>query len=492
MATYKRWIVLAVVGTGLFLITLDNSILYTALPTLTKALGADYNESLWIMNAYPLVMAGLLLATGTLGDRIGHKKLFIAGLIIFGIASALAAFASSPLMLIGARALLAVGAASMMPATLALIRLTFTKSREFNMAIAIWGSLAVLGSALGPIIGGLLLEWFWWGSVFLVNVPFVLLALFGATIVAPASHQDTSKPWDLLSSFQFMVGLASLVLFVKEITKITPSVPVIVVSGVLALIGLWVFTRRQKKLEQPLLDLSIFRRPVVLAGVFGASIAMFAMAGIQLITTQRFQLVADFSPIEAGLLLVTIGAGSLITSILGGAILHKAGLRLLISGGLGLTTVGIVMTTIFFPDVFSMLFGLFVTGMGLGFVMAVASTAIIGNVPHHEAGMASSVEEISYEVGSLTAVAFLGSLAVSLYSSRVHLPSGAPAVAEQSLSDASTVAAQLPHGGEAVMNAAASAYDAGYVIIMIALAIIVGVFTIITARLLRHHGPGSE
>ena len=176
-ASSKRWWLLVTVGAGLLLITLDNSILYTAMPTLTADLGASGSAALWIINAYPLVMAGLLLGAGTLGDRIGHRRMFVIGLWVFGIASLAAAFSPNPGMLIGARALLAVGAAAMMPATLALIRLAFDNPRERNIAIAIWGSMSIAGAALGPILGGALLERFWWGSVFLINVPVVALAL---------------------------------------------------------------------------------------------------------------------------------------------------------------------------------------------------------------------------------------------------------------------------------------------------------------------------
>ncbi len=176
----NRWLLLVTVAAGLLLITLDNSVLYTALPTLTRELGATTTQGLWIINAYPLVMAGLLLGAGTLGDRIGHRTMFLAGLVLFGIASIVAAFSPTPEVLIAARAFLAIGASAMMPATLALIRITFTVERERNIAIAIWGSISIVGAAIGPIIGGLLLEHFWWGSVFLINVPVVIAAFLPA------------------------------------------------------------------------------------------------------------------------------------------------------------------------------------------------------------------------------------------------------------------------------------------------------------------------
>ncbi|NEE43156.1 MFS transporter, partial [Streptomyces sp. SID8455] len=211
----RRWLLLAVVSAGLLLITLDNSILYAALPTLTQELGASSSEGLWIINAYPVVMAGLLLGSGTLGDRVGHRRMFLIGLVVFGAASLAAAFSATPETLIAARALLAVGAAAMMPATLALIRITFEDERERNVAIAIWGTLAIVGSALGPIISGLLLQSFWWGSVFLINVPVVVAAIVATLVLAPPNVADPGRKWDLPSSLLALVALVGLVIAIK-------------------------------------------------------------------------------------------------------------------------------------------------------------------------------------------------------------------------------------------------------------------------------------
>lgn len=213
----NRWVLLVTVAAGLLLIVLDNSALYTALPTLTRELGATATQGLWIINAYPLVMAGLLLGTGTLGDRIGHRRMFLIGLVLFGVASIVAAYSPTAEILIGARAFLAVGAAAMMPATLALIRVTFEDDRERNIAIAIWGSLSVVGAALGPIIGGFLLGHFWWGSVFLINVPVVVAAFISALIVAPKVAGDATKPWDVVSSFQALVALSAFVIAIRNL-----------------------------------------------------------------------------------------------------------------------------------------------------------------------------------------------------------------------------------------------------------------------------------
>ncbi len=204
----QRWGFFAVISLGLFIIGLDNSILFTALPELNAQLDTTSSEALWIISAYPLVMAGLLLGSGTLGDKIGHRLMFLTGLAIFGVASLAAAFAPTALVLIFARGLLGVGAAAMMPAMLALIRLTFSNERERNTAIGVWGSVAVVGAALGPVVGGTLLEVFWWGSIFLINVPIVVVALVLTVWLAPKNMPNPDKHWDALPSLYALFALS--------------------------------------------------------------------------------------------------------------------------------------------------------------------------------------------------------------------------------------------------------------------------------------------
>ncbi|QQM20497.1 MFS transporter [Rhodococcus sp. P-2] len=487
--TRRRWLLLTVVSAGLLLITLDNSILYTALPTLVEDLGASSSEGLWIINAYPVVMAGLLLGSGTLGDRVGHRRMFLIGLVFFGIASLAAAFSTTPEALIAARALLAVGAAAMMPATLALIRVTFEDERERNVAIAVWGSLAIVGSALGPIIGGLLLHWFWWGSVFLVNVPVVIVAFIATMIVAPPNDADPSKRWDFLSSLLALVALVGLVIAIKETAKTDSSSLVISIALLATVVGGWTFGRRQRRLRYPLLDFAIFRNRAFLAGVLAAGFSMFAIAGIQLITTQRFQLVEGFSPLHAGLLVAAVALGALPTAMVAGATLHKVGLLPIIAGGLALSTVGsmLVLTT-FDTSMGLLVTGLLVTGAGLGAAMAVASSAIMGNVPARRAGMASSVEEVSYEFGSLIAVALLGSLLTAIYTATISLPAGAPDSARDSLDAALGLAGD---GNSSLIAAASEAFDSAYFVVMIVVTAVMAVGATVTGFLLRRHGPGS-
>lgn len=490
MSPARRWTLLVTVGAGLLLITLDNSILYTALPTLTQELGATGSASLWIINAYPVVMAGLLLGAGTLGDRVGHKRMFLIGLVIFGAASVWAAFSPTPESLIASRAVLAVGAASMMPATLALIRLSFDDARERNLAIAIWGSLSVVGAALGPIVGGSLLEHFWWGSVFLINVPVVIVAFIATLIINPHNDPDRSKKWDFLSSLLAMVGLVGVVLFIKELAHVPQNWVLIAIAAVAAVVGFTLFVRRQRRLEEPLLEFSIFRNKAFTGGVLAAAFAMFTIAGAQLITTQRFQLVEGFTALQAGLLVAAIALGSLPSALLGGAFLHVLGLRTLISGGLAIGALGIGIAILAVTtNVFALLVvGFVITGIGLGSAFSVASAAIMGNAEPRKAGMAASIEEVSYEFGSLSAVALLGSLLTFVYAATVNMPAGAPDAARESLSDALANA----NGDQALIQAANSAFDTSYLVTMIVLGVMLVIGALVTNRLLRSYGRGTE
>ncbi|MBG0818522.1 MFS transporter [Planomonospora sp. ID82291] len=488
LSSRRRWLLLTVVSAGLLLITLDNSILYAALPTLVEDLGASSSESLWIINAYPVVMAGLLLGSGTLGDRVGHRRMFLIGLVVFGTASLAAAFSSSPEALIAARAFLAVGAAAMMPATLALIRVTFEDERERNVAIAVWGSLAIVGSGLGPIVSGVLLNSFWWGSVFLINVPVVIAAIVATLVLAPPNDADPSKRWDLTSSLLALVALVGLVIAIKETAKTSPAPLVVAAALLAAAVGGWAFARRQRRLPDPLLDFAIFRNPAFLSGVLAAGLSMFAIAGIQLVTTQRFQLVEGFTPLRAGLLVAAVALGALPTAMVGGAVLHRVGLLPIVAGGLALATAGAAVVLVSFDTSMGLLVtGLLLTGAGLGAAMAVASSAIMGNVPARRAGMASSVEEVSYEFGSLIAVALLGSLLTAVYNMSIDLPAGAPDRARDSLDAALTLGTDHP----SLITAASEAFDNAYFVVMIVVTAVMAVGAIATGLLLRRHGPGS-
>jgi MFS transporter, DHA2 family, multidrug resistance protein len=496
MSKTRRWLVLATVSAGLLMVSVDTTVLYTALPTLTRDLQAGAAQKLWIINAYPLVMAGLLLGAGTLGDRVGYKRMFLTGLALFAAASLLAAFASSPPVLIAARAFLAVGAAAMLPATLSLIRITFDDEHERGIAIGVWGTMAVLGAALGPIVGGLLLQHFWWGSVFLLNIPVVLLALAAAVALVPGGPGHRDRPWDLIASLQVMVALVGLVYAIQEAAKPDPRPTAVVPALLAAAAGGWMFVRRQRRQTYPLIDFSLFRNRSLLTGVIAAALAMAATAGIELLLTQRLQLVLGLTPLHAGLIVTAFAAGSLPVGVLAGGLLHRTGARPLIGGGLLLGALGVLVTLLLTPGAVPLLSGgrspawvvpgLVLVGVGLGIVMVAASAAIISGAPPQRAGMASSIESVSYELGSLAGVTVLGTILTAVYTSTIRLPATAPARAAGSIDQARAAAGHLPAGqAHTVLDAAASAFDNGYTLALAITAIALAAGSAFTFRYLK-------
>lgn len=447
-----RWLLLMMVGLGLLLVTVDITILLTALPVLTHELHASAAEGLWIVNAYPLFSTGLLLGAGTLGDRIGHRRMYLVGLVIFGLASLMAAYAGSVAVLVLARVLQAVGASAMLPATLALIRVGFADERERALAISVWACLSLVGAILGPLLGGWLLGHFHWGALFLINVPIIAIAWLGTWFVAPEQRNPNADPWDLPSSVLALLALSSLVLAIKTATH--PPIDLGLLGAALAtgLVAGLAFVRRQRRLTHPLLDFSLFRNPAFAAGVLGAVSVTFTTGGVLLGVSQRFQWVAGYTPLQSGLLASVLFIGTLPSSILGGLWLHHIGLRRLIAGGLAVGALGMLVAAQALPwhpsglpaadeGLGWLVTGLLLAGLGLGATISVASTAIVESAPPHRAGMASSVEEVAYEFGALLSIALLGSLLTGLYTVFVQLPPGIDEAAARSISAALDIVA---------------------------------------------------
>ena len=526
-----RWLLLMMVGLGLLLVTVDITILLTALPVLTHELHASAAEGLWIVNAYPLFSTGLLLGAGTLGDRIGHRRMYLVGLAIFGLASLMAAYAGSVAVLVLARVLQAVGASAMLPATLALIRVGFADERERALAISVWACLSLVGAILGPLLGGWLLGHFHWGALFLVNVPIIAVAWLGTWFVAPEQRNPNADPWDLPSSVLALLALSSLVLTIKTATH--PPVDLGLLGTALAtgLVAGLAFVRRQRRLTHPLLDFSLFRNPAFAAGVLGAVSVTFTTGGVLLGVSQRFQWVAGYTPLQSGLLASVLFIGTLPSSILGGLWLHHIGLRRLIAGGLAVGALGMLVAAQALPWHRSglsaaheglgwLVAGLLLAGLGLGATISVASTAIVESAPPHRAGMASSVEEVAYEFGALLSIALLGSLLTGLYTVFVQLPPGVDATAARSISAALDIVAasggalpdHLAHLGQhlpstvsepgltgslaagntaarqeaaSLLVAAQTAFDRSYTVVMHLGAVILTGGAWITSRLLR-------
>lgn len=484
-----RWLVLAIVSSALLLIVVDMTVLYTALPRLTHDLGVTAASKLWIVNIYALVVSGLLLGMGTLGDRLGHKRLFMMGLAVFGAASLAAAYSPSPAALIAARAVLAVGAAMMMPATLSILRLTFADERERAVAIGVWASVASGGAALGPVIGGLLLEHFWWGSVFLINLPIVLLALPLARRYIPAGKPDRQRPWDLIGSLQVMVGLILTAYALKELGRAQPSW----LDAALACAGgaamLFVFARRQRARPHPLIDFAIFRNRGFSSAVASALFAAAALLGMELVFSQRLQLVLGMSPIEAALYILPLPLAAFIAGPLAGWLLPKVGSARLLFASLLASGLGMGGYLFSYDGALAaQMASLCVLGVGIGATMTAASSTIMQSATPERAGMAASIEEVSYELGGALGVTLMGSILSGVYAHTLEVPAGvSAAVARDSLDEALALAEGLSGElGASLARLARGAFDAGYAaVIATAALMLLGTAALVLANRLR-------
>lgn len=467
MGQSNRWLILAIVSSALFLIVIDMTVLYTALPTLTRELNVSASDKLWIVNIYPLVVAGLLPGFGALGDRFGHKQTFLVGLIVFGLASLWAAYSDGAASLIGARVMLAMGAALMMPATLSLIRLTFTDVQERSFAIGIWAAVASGGAALGPVIGGFLLEYFWWGSVFLINVPVALVALVAGSVLLKNRPGNPNLQWDLVGSVQIMVGLIGVTFAIKEIAKIDPSPVNAAVAMVIGTTAIVVFVRRQRRrASAPLIDFSLFSNPVFSGGVLAAMIASASMIGFELVYSQRLQLVQGFSPLEAGLRILPIPLSAFIAGPIAGLLLVRVGTKLLLWLPLAVIAVALIafLITRDMAPVY-WITSLVLLGFGVGTAITAASSAIMLSSPKKSAGMAASIEEVSYELGGSLGIAVLGSVMAAFYTQNLLLPDGVttPDSVRQGLDQALLYAGQLEGTERALIaSLARAAFDQSF------------------------------
>jgi len=443
----NRWLILLVVSSALFLIVVDMSVLHTALPTLTRALGASASEKLWIMNAYALVVAGLLPGCGTLGDRVGHQRLFVIGLGVFGLASLVAAYAPSPPLLIAGRALLAVGAAMMMPATLSIIRLTFSDERERALAIGLWSAVASGGAAVGPLIGGVLLEYFWWGSVFLINVPVVVAALIAALVFIPRSEGRSDVSWDLPGSLLILVGLVGLAFAIKEVAMAAPSFLAAAAAAAIGTAVLVWFARRQRGSTAPLIDFSLFDDRGFRLAVVAALVAAFSVIGLALVWSQRLQLVLGYSPLHAALFMLPSAVLAFIGGPLAGWLTPRYGASRVMAAALflgGFGEAGLFMAA--HAGLAPQMFCLAVFGLGAGASLAAASDAIMSHAPPGRAGMAASIEEVAIKLGGAIGITVLGSILAGVYSAVLVLPSGAvlPPAVRDGVDQALVAAASLP------------------------------------------------
>lgn len=471
----RRWLVLAVVSSALLLIVIDMTVLYTALPRLTAGLGASQSQKLWIVNAYSLTVAGLLPASGALGDRFGSRRMFLSGLIVFGLASLLAAFAPVPQVLIAGRVALAIGAAMMMPATLAIIRHTFEDDDERSFAIGVWAAVASGGAAFGPILGGFLLEFFWWGSVFLINVPIVLAAFVAGFLVVGRHEGEGNHPFSLIGSVQIMIGLVATTLAMKEFAKPEPSLPMAIAAAAVGAGFIALFIRGQRRSAHPMLDLKVFANPAFSSAVIAALIAAAALMGLSLAMTQRFQLVLGMSPLEAGLQLLPLPLASFVAGPITGRFIGRVGSGRLLPGGMIAIALGVGIYMLAVHSLPVQIGALALVGAGVGITMTTASAAILHNAPKESAGTAASIEEVSYELGGTMGVTIFGSILAAVYTRSYVAPvAGDVGPSAQGIDEALHHAASAaPTVARQLMGAAGAAFDSSFMAVLgVALALL--------------------
>ena len=458
----RAWIGLAVLALPTLLLSLDMSVLYLALPAMSADLDLGPTEQLWAMDVYGFMIAGFLVTMGTLGDRIGRRRLLLIGGAAFAVASVVAAFAGSAGTLIAARAVLGIAGATLMPSTLALISTMFPDPRRRATAISIWMTCFMGGMCVGPLAGGLLLQTFWWGSAFLLGVPVMaLLLVAGPLLLLPEARDVTAGRLDLASVVLSLGAVLPVVYGLKELAAGGAAGTALGALVVGAGVGV-VFVRRQLRLDDPLLDLRLFCRRAV-AGALGLNMAGgVVMAGTFLLATQWFQLVAGLSVLQAGLVLVPLQLAMMVATLAVPRLAARYRPGVVMGGGLMLGGLGLLVVTQVAPGSSPWLLvgGFLVTSMGVAAPAALGTDIVVGSVPTERAGSAGALSETSGEMGIALGVATLGSLATAVYRSSLVVPSGTPAPAADDARQ-SLEAASRTSGDGALLDAARDAFTAG-------------------------------
>ncbi|MGW1379094.1 MFS transporter [Streptomyces sp. NPDC002446] len=454
-----RWLALAVLVLAVLLVGVDATVLGLATPFLSEDLRPSGTQLLWIGDIYSFVIAGLLVSMGSLGDRIGRKKLLLIGSVAFGAMSVLAAYATSPEMMIVARALQGVAGATLMPSTLALIRNLFHDPRERSLAIGIWGAMASAGMAVGPVLGGFLLGHFWWGSVFLINLPVMALLVAVGAKVIPESRNPDPGPWDIPSVLLALVGIVGVVYAIKEAAVVGYrwDIAVTAVVGVLALV---VFVRRQLTLESPLLNMKLFHHRGFSGAVLADLLTILGLSGLVFFLSQFLQMVQFRSPLNAGLVELPAAVGAVGAGLAAGWVARRLSVRIVVAGGLAVVGLALVGCTTLTAETgtAAMCVILFVVGVGAGFSFTVTADVILSSVPKEEAGAASAVSETAYELGAALGIALLGSIVTGIYRGFTTPPGVSEGVADaarESLGGAVEAAGHLPESQAAALVAAA-------------------------------------
>lgn len=493
----RRWWILAVLVLCVLVIGLDSMILNVAIPTLQSELGATSSQLIWMVDAYIVVFASLLLVAGSLGDRFGRRKAMIAGLLIFGLASLGAAYAATPTQLIVARAVMGAGSAFIATASLSIVTAVFPRD-ERGRAIGVWAGFNALGIAAGPVIGGLLLEHFWWGSVFLVNLPVVAIALVASVALLAESRDPSVPPLDLPGLALSAVAVSTLVYGLIEASDRGWADPVILVCfGVAAVTGAGFFLH-ELSTPYPMLQLGFFHNRRFSAGIAATSLTSFALFGVTFSLTQLLQFVQEYTPLQAGLRMLPLSLGILAGAGNADRLVRRFGTARVIAAGLLVLAATLTSIILWTPDTSYWVLGptLFVLALGMGSVMAPAVDAIMGGVPEAKAGVGSAMNSVTRMVAGAFGAAIIGSVMYTIYGAELAdtvagLPPQVAEPAQNSVGAAMQIASSLPpEAGASLASAAGTAFtDAmGFAVLIGAGVALVG--AVVVLRFMPpHHLP---
>jgi len=456
----RRWFLLGIMCLSLVLVVMSVSGLNTALPTIQRDLGASASELQWIVDAYAVVFAGLLLAAGAIGDRFGRKPALLGGLLVFALSALLGGLATSADQVIASRALMGIGAAFTMPATLSIVSSIFPP-HERTRAIAIWAGFAGAGGSLGPILTGGLLERYWWGSTLLVNVPLALAVVVAVAAFSPSSRDEDETPLDPAGALLSLVGLSSLIFGIIEGPEAGWTSATVLAAFGLSAATLGAFLWWEQRTDHPMLPLWLFRDRRFSIGSGAITVAFFVMFGFFFLMTQYLQFGRTYSPLEAGLASLPLALVFVAVSPRSAALGERYGANRVMAAGLGIVALGFaVLTTLTTDTPYLVIAAAFATlGAGMGITAAPATGQIMASVPPSKAGVGSAVNDTTRELGGALGIALLGSVANSAYRSsvdldRLGLPAEAMEAAGESIGAATAVASGLPAGGEVVARAA--------------------------------------
>jgi EmrB/QacA subfamily drug resistance transporter len=497
-----RWATLSVLCVTLLLISVDNTILNVALPSIVRSLGASSSQLQWIVDAYAVLFAGLLLSLGALGDRVGRKWIFMAGLAVFAGGSALAAWSGSPDRLTLARAVMGVGAAALMPCTLSILTNVFTAEKDRARAIGIWSGTTGLGVALGPILGGFLLAHFWWGSVFLINVPVAILGLIAAAWLVPNSRNPRTTRPDPVGAILSMLGLGLLLWGIIEAPgRGWTSLP-IMAALVASVVAIASFVIWERQVDHPMLPLRFFANRRYSAAIAALALVLFALIGMFFLMTQYLQFALGYSPLEAGLRITPVAVALLVVAPLSVMVARRIGSKVVVSSGMALIAIGlgILSTTTVHGTYRDCVIPFILLGIGVALALAPCTESVMGSLPIEEAGVGSATNDASMQVGGALGVGVLGTALNLRYQhlmaplvSHAHVPANVQAVIEGSLGGALAVAQRAPAKlGVLLAGVARHSFVSGMDLALVIAASVVGVATIVVLVLLPNRGTAPS